>query len=388
LRFIFSHSALKEGWDNPNVFQICTLNETQSEMKKRQEIGRGLRLPVNQEGERVFDSNVNILTVIANESYEDFAKGLQTEIEDECGVKFGGRIKNKRKKVKVKLTKAYKLNEDFKQLWNKIKHKTKYQVNFSNEQLVKEASEFLSKVEIKEPKIVSLKGKLSITSDGVTTGLANISEKKVEYKADSRLVPNVLGYIQSKTKLTRQTIAEIIKKSDKGLEIAKNPQQFMDLAVDSIRQALQKLIIDGVKYEKLDGKNSHWAMELFENDELESYLESVVKVQNKEKTLYDHVLIDSEVESEFAKDLESMERVKFYFKLPFWFKIKTPIGNYNPDWAIVLENDKKVYFVAETKSEGEIRESEQNKIDCGRKHFEQLEDVRFERVTNVSEIFT
>jgi type III restriction enzyme len=330
---------------------------------------------------------VNILTVIANESYEDFAKGLQTEIEDECGVKFGGRIKNKRKKIKIKLTKSYKLNEDFKELWERIKHKTKYQVNFNNEDLIKEASEVLSKVEIKEPKIISLKGKLDITRDGVETSLANIAEKKIGYKPDFNLIPNILGYIQSKTKLTNQTIVRIIKRSKKGNDIVKNPQQFMDLAVESISQALQKLIIDGIKYERLQGKNNYWAMELFENDELEGYLENVVKVENKEKTLYDYILVDSDVESEFAKDCESMDKVKFYFKLPFWFKIKTPIGSYNPDWAVVFENDKKVYFVAETKAEGEIRESEKQKILCGERHFAQLDDVKFKRVEKVKQIF-
>ncbi len=388
LQFIFSHSALREGWDNPNVFQICTLSRSQSEIKKRQEIGRGMRLSVNQEGQRVFDENINVLTVIANESYEEFAKKLQIEIEDECGVDFSERVKRKRDRTKIKLTKAYKLNEDFKELWNKIKYKTKYQVNFSNEDLIKESSEFLANAEIREPKIISLKGKLDITKKGIVTGLANISEKKVEYENDFKAIPNILGYIQAKTKLTRQTIVEIIKKSGKDMEIAKNPQQFMDLAVDSIRSALQKLIVDGIKYERLQGKNNYYAMELFKGNELESYLENVVKVQNQDKTLYDHVLIDSAVESEFAKELESIDRVKFYFKLPGWFKIKTPIGNYNPDWAIVLENDEKVYFVAETKSPGEIRESEQNKIDCGKAHFRELEGVDFRRVEKVSEIFS
>jgi type III restriction enzyme len=232
LRFIFSHSALREGWDNPNVFQICTLNETASEMKKRQEIGRGLRLPVNQKGERIFDENVNVLTVVANESYEDFAKQLQSEIEEECGVNFKGRIKNKRKKIKVKLTKAYKLNEDFKKLWDKIKYKTKYQVSFSNDELIEKASKFLAENEIRESKIISLKGRLDINKEGITTGLTNVSERKVEYKSRLNLIPDVLGYIQSKTKLTKQTIVEIIKKSEKVNDIDKNPQQFMDFTVD------------------------------------------------------------------------------------------------------------------------------------------------------------
>jgi type III restriction enzyme len=389
LKFIFSHSALREGWDNPNVFQICTLNEGKSEIKKRQEIGRGLRLPINQEGERIFDNNMNILTVIANESYDEFARKLQTELAEDCGVEFGGRIKNKRKRVKVRLTKAYKLNEDFKQLWERIKHKTKFRVDFSNQELIEKASGILKEQIIREPKIISLKGRLDIKKEGVTAGLANISEKKTQYNKEHLNVPNILGYIQSKTKLTRKTIIEIIKKSGKDSEIANNPQQFMDLAVSSIRQALRELMVDGVKYEKLQGENSYYAMELLENEELESYLENTVKVQNQGKTLYNHVLIDSDVESEFAKDCESMENVKFYFKLPHWFKIETPIGSYNPDWAVVFEGDKKVYFVAETKGAEEwdqLRDSEKAKIRCGEKHFSVLEEVKFRWGRNLQEV--
>ena len=389
LRFIFSHSALREGWDNPNVFQICTLNETQSEIKKRQEIGRGLRLPVNQDGQRIFDDNINTLTVVANEKYEDFAKKLQTEIEDECNVEFGGRIKNKRKEVKIKLTKAYKLNEDFKELWNKIKHKTQYQVEYKSDDLVEMAGEELSKVDITTPKIISLKARIDITTEGVTTGLANVSEKRIEYNAKDKIIPDVLGYIQNKTKLTKDTILKIIQRSNKGNEIERNPQQFMDCTTSIIKGALEKLMLDGIKYEKLKGENSYWAMELFENEELHSYLDNVVSVQNRDKTLYDHISVDSNVESQFAKDLETMEQVKFYFKLPYWFKIQTPIGSYNPDWAVVLENDKKIYFVAETKGtmdDEQLRPEEKNKIKCGRKHFEQLDDVKFERMESALQL--
>ena len=209
------------------MFQICTLNETQSEIKKRQEIGRGLRLPVNQDGQRIFDDNINTLTVIANERYEDFAKKLQTEIEDDCNVEFGGRIKNKRREVKIKLTKAYKLSEDFKKLWGKIKHKTQYQVEYKTDDLVKIAGEELSKVDITAPKIVSLKARIGITNEGVTTGLANVSEKRIEYNAGDKTIPDILGYIQNKTKLTKETILKIIQQSGRGNEINKNPQQFI-----------------------------------------------------------------------------------------------------------------------------------------------------------------
>jgi type III restriction enzyme len=140
LRFIFSHSALREGWDNPNVFQICTLNETHSELKKRQEIGRGLRLSVNQEGRRIQDTNINRLTVIANESYEDFARQLQTEIEEDCGVSFQGRIKDKQKRADVKYRKGFGLDERFKDIWDKIKYQTTYRVDYDSQELIKKSS--------------------------------------------------------------------------------------------------------------------------------------------------------------------------------------------------------------------------------------------------------
>ncbi|MCA1596004.1 MAG: DEAD/DEAH box helicase, partial [Chloroflexi bacterium] len=131
LRFIFSHSALREGWDNPNVFQICTLNESRSEMRKRQEIGRGLRLPVREHGERCLDPAYNRLTVIANESYDQFARTLQTEIERECGVSFAGRVENKRERKAITLKKGWQLDPDFQALWDRIKHRTRYAVSYS-----------------------------------------------------------------------------------------------------------------------------------------------------------------------------------------------------------------------------------------------------------------
>jgi type III restriction enzyme len=158
LRFIFSHSALREGWDNPNVFQICTLNETHSEIKKRQEIGRGLRLSVNQEGQRIFDRNINRLTVIANESYENFARVLQKEIEDDCGVLFTGRIKNKGDREKVKLRKGFEVDPKFLQIWDKIKYQTKYSVTYSTEELILLAVKAVRNMqEIKKPTVVSTK---------------------------------------------------------------------------------------------------------------------------------------------------------------------------------------------------------------------------------------
>ncbi|MCA9400130.1 MAG: DEAD/DEAH box helicase family protein, partial [Candidatus Omnitrophica bacterium] len=385
LRFIFSHSALREGWDNPNVFQICTLREITSEGERRQTIGRGLRLPVNQDGVRVFDETVNVLTVVANEGYESFAKNLQTEIEDECGVEFTGRIKNKADRKKVRLKKGYMLDENFKALWDKIKNRTRYSVEYHTDDLIKETVKALSDVEITAPRLLSVKGQLNITDEGVTADLTGVAERYVDYGFKSR-IPDVLGYIQSKTRLTKDTIFKIIKQSGKLDDIFINPQQFMDIFSSKINAVLNSMMIDGIKYEKIADKC--WEMKQFENEELESYLQNLYKVSNQDKTLYDHVLVDSNVENDFARELETREDVKFYLKLPYWFKIETPIGSYNPDWAIVFENDKRIYFVAETKSaEQELRESEKLKIKCGKKYFEEFEEVNFKApVSKLSEI--
>lgn len=385
LRFIFSHSALREGWDNPNVFQICTLNETNSEMKKRQEIGRGLRLPVNQEGNRVFDENINVLTVVANESYDDFARKLQSEIEEDCGVQFTGRIKNKEERRKVTLRKGYQLDQNFKDLWERIQHKTRYRVRYSSEELIESAGSALAEVSIMPPRIRSVRVQLGMSEQGVETTLKSADEKLIQVEITA--VPDILGGIQGKTKLSRDTIFKIIQRSGKLKDILKNPQQFMDSAAGIITATMKKLMVDGIKYEKVAGQA--WEMRLFENEELEAYLSDLYTVQKPQKTLWDYLQVDSSVESAFARDLESRDDVQFFIKLPWWFKIETPIGGYNPDWAIVFENDKRVYFVAETKStldSNALRPSEDLKIQCGRKHFAEFPDVRFDKVTSVSDI--
>jgi len=386
LRFIFSHSALREGWDNPNVFQICTLNETKSEIKKRQEIGRGLRLSVNQEGQRIFDRNINRLTVVANESYEEFAKALQNEIEEDCGVDFTGRIKDKGKKQKVNLRKGFEADPMFLQIWDKIKFHTKYSVNYETAELITLAAKAVKDMdETKKPSIRSTKKKVVITDEGIEGQLLSDSGKDdYNYHID---MPDMLGYIQSKTELTRSTILEIIKKSGRISEVLINPQLFMDNIVSSIRQVLYALMIEGIKYEKIGGKV--YEMKLFEDNELEIYVDKFTHtVLQPDKTIYENLIpLQSDVESEFAKDCESSENIEFYFKLPFWFKIQTPIGPYNPDWAIVFKNEKKIYFVAETKSAGqELRGSEKLKIKCGKEHFNEFDDVVYKRVATVSEL--
>ncbi|HNT79593.1 MAG TPA: DEAD/DEAH box helicase family protein [Bacteroidia bacterium] len=386
LRFIFSHSALREGWDNPNVFQICTLNETKSEIKKRQEIGRGLRLSVNQSGQRIFDRNINKLTVVANERYEDFARALQQEIEQDCGVDFSGRVKDKGKREKVNLRKGFEADAKFLEIWNKIKFHTRYSVEFKTDELVNIAAKAVREMpETKKPNITSTKKKVVITDEGVDGQL--VSDSGDDCDGFQFEIPDMLAYIQGKTELTRSTILEVLKKSGRINELLLNPQLFMDNAVGSIKSVLYELMIDGIKYEKIGSKV--YEMTLFEDNELEIYLDQFTHtVTTPDKTIYENYIpLDSKVESDFAKDCESSENIEFYFKLPFWFKIDTPIGSYNPDWALVFKGEKKIYFVAETKGEGqELRGSEKMKIKCGTEHFKKFEDVVYKRISKVSEL--
>ena len=377
LRFIFSHSALREGWDNPNVFQICTLNETSSQMKKRQEIGRGLRLPVNVHGERVRDESVNVLTVIANESYADFSRKLQTEIEDETGISFGGRIKNREERRTVRFQKSRALDPAFKELWEKIKHKTTYRVEIDTEKLVSEAASELAHVTISRPQIAETKTVIEKMDgdDGFKVreaGFNTYAARAVEMK-----VPNLLEAIQNRTLMTRKLVFDVLNAADMFDKVLVNPQQVIDEVSWAINRVKHRLAVDGIKYEKT---GESYDMALFENRELETYLydaamkSGAIAVEDQEKTVYDYVAVDSEVEYTFVKSLEDSDDVKFYIKLPNWFKIDTPVGSYNPDWAVVFDGDKRVYFVAETKGTNDIndeslRGGERARILAGKGHF-------------------
>ncbi|MGM8362449.1 DEAD/DEAH box helicase family protein [Flavobacterium sp. ARAG 55.4] len=392
LRFIFSHSALREGWDNPNVFQICTLNETKSEIKKRQEIGRGLRLAVDQTGKRTYDQNINRLTIIANESYDDFAKALQKEIEEDCGVAFTGRIKNKQTRTAIKYRKGFEADPKFLEIWGKLKKRTTYRVDYKTDDLITLTAKAIRDLpEIKSPSIRSTKIGITMTDEGIGTNY--VGEKVESYGGYAWKIPDVLGYIQSKTELTRSTIEEILSKSGRIVDITINPQLFLDLAIQAIKRTLYDLMIDGIKYQKIGGKE--YEMALFEAQDLEVYLNDFsFKVSDSSKTIYEEfVPLDSGVESKFAKDCETSEQIKFYFKLPNWFKIPTPIGNYNPDWALIFEDEQKIYFVAETKDTGtaqvdllKLSGDEQMKIKCGKAHFEEFEDLEYKVVNKVGQL--
>jgi type III restriction enzyme, res subunit len=380
LRFIFSHSALREGWDNPNVFQICTLNETSSQMKKRQEIGRGLRLPVNIDGQRVYDDNVNVLTVVANESYADFSRKLQTEIEEETGINFGGRIKNRDNRRVVRFQKSRALDPAFKELWDKIKHKTTYRVAINTEKLVTEAANELAQVAISKPNIADDKTLIdSMGNDNGfmvrETGCNSYVVRQTEVK-----MPNLLADIQRQTQMTRRVIFEVLDQAGMFEQVTINPQQVIDETARAINRVKQRLAVDGVKYHRT---GEYYDMMLFENGELQAYLYDVatksgaIAVGDQAKTIYDYVAVDSEVEREFMQSLEDNADVKFYVKLPSWFKIDTPVGKYNPDWAVAFDGDRRIYFVAETKGSDDIHDNhlstnERGKIIAARQHFAEI----------------
>jgi restriction endonuclease len=261
----------------------------------------------------------------------------------------------------------------------------KIHVNDPKKGVVEKVVSELKNLSVPKPKIRNIKGGLDITREGIEAQF--LGGREVEIQRAVHQMPDILGYIQSRTHLTKDTILKILIKAGKSGEIFQNPQGMMDLAAQTINRTLNEMMVDGIKYERIAGRN--YQMELFENEELEGYLENMVKVQSENKTLYDYTLVDSDIESQFAKDLETDERVQFYLKLPAWFKIKTPIGSYNPDWAIVFEQDKRVYFVAETKGSldtHDLRTPEKMKIRCGTKHFEQMDEVRFKQVTKVADI--
>jgi type III restriction enzyme len=388
LRFIFSHSALREGWDNPNVFQICTLREISTERERRQTIGRGLRLPVRENGERCFDSMINRLTVVASESFKDFAKKLQDEMKKECGVDFEGRILNKRERRKGILNKQRFLDPDFQILWDKIKHKTRYAVKYSTEEMVtRAAGELRGMPDVTVPFIRVEKGEVQMARAGVKIEeRASQRVRASEYRAP---IPDLLGYLQRETELTRSTLAEILRESGKLSEVTRNPQQFLEHALAAIQKTVRDLMVQGIEYERI--ADAEWEMHRLESEELESYVSRLLEVEH---SLYDVVEFESKVEETFARQMDRRADIKLFFKLPDWFKVETPLGTYNPDWAIVKEDEaqqNKVFLVRETKGTTQwlkIPEVQRKKIQCGRAHFKAvgLPEGGYDWVASASEL--
>lgn len=394
LRFIFSHSALREGWDNPNVFQICTLAEAASEIRKRQEIGRGLRLCVNQKGERIFDRSINRLTVIANETYEDFARQLQSEMEQD-GVEFKREMmQNERDKVQVTLRKGYQADPAFKELWERIRQRTRYRVRYSTTDLTAQSAKAVAAMmKIERPRVVTTRADLeSMDTRGLHSKVTNIQSHEVEAKF---VIPDLIGQVQEKTRLSRSTVAQILLQSGRLQDALNNPQLFVDKVSENIDAVKRRLLVDGVEYRKIDGLV--YEMRRFEGDDLRTlFLSNIQPVGKPEKTLFSHIEIDSNSgpERHFAKDCEDNDDVLFYIKLPRWFEIETPVGAYRPDWAVMYQGDSHLYFVAETKDTGTgldvvlsaLLPIEQMKIECGKRHFENFEEVRFRVVKTLAKL--
>ncbi len=299
---------------------------------------------------------------------------------------FTGRVKNRGDRQKVNLRKGFEADPKFLEIWEKIKYHTRYSVEYKTDELITLSAKAVKNMpEIKKPTIKSTKKRVLMNQEGIEGELVSDSIKD-DYGISFE-IPDMLAYIQSKTELTRHTILQILKSSGRLNELMLNPQLFMDNAVTAIKSALYDLMVDGIKYEKIGDKV--YEMTLFEDDKLEIYIDQFTfAVNNRDKTIYENYIpLDSSVENQFARDCESSENIEFFFKLPFWFKINTPIGTYNPDWAIVFKGEKKIYFVAETKSAGqELRGSEKLKIKCGTEHFKNFEDVIYKRVASVSEL--
>lgn len=483
VRFIFSHSALREGWDNPNIFQICTLKKSNSEISKRQEIGRGLRICVNNSGDRMDYSTleddffgINNLTVIASESYDSFAKSLQREIAENLSRKSYTTFSNKQFEGKVlnnlngeakplderavnQIYRSFmkndyiddddnitdKLKEDiandnvivpeefenfkeeyvnlvkglytdivvpienvgkknirelkpndnfnkqeFQDLWNKINIKTIYEVDFNSQELIDKAvAKLNTHLQITKMKVRITQGS---QNEGMTADqLKNESAMKstgAKTEVYDDFVPvttkyDLIGSIAKDTGLTRHTIVEILSKIEpKVFALYQyNPEEFIRRSSNLINEEKATTIIDGITYNKTEDKFDN---EIFTINNVDGRIgDNAFEVK---KHIYDFLITDSKNEEKFAKDLENGE-VTVYAKLPNGFKIPTPVGNYNPDWAIVLDNKdfKYVYFIAETKgsmSTTELRGVEKAKIECARKHFQAIckDNVKYDVV--------
>jgi type III restriction enzyme len=479
LKFIFSHSALKEGWDNPNVFQICVLREMGTERERRQTIGRGLRLAVKCQGEekghRVRGFEVNTLTVIATESYEEFAENLQKEIEKDTGIRFGivekhqfaaipmvksdgstsmlgfdesaaiheylrgeglidtkGKVQDTLRKVlkdgtlalpeplsahlpavkellrkiagkldiknaddrrPVPIRKEILHSEEFRALWDRIKHRTTYRVHFDNEKLIADCTKAIADAPpVSKARVTIRKADLAIGQGGVIATETGSSGPVTIEEGDIAL-PDILTDLQDRTQLTRKSLVEILTGCGRLADFKRNPQAFIELVGDLINRTKRLALVDGIKYQRI-GDENFYAQELFEQEELIGYMKNML--ENTKKSVFEHVVYDSAgVERTFAEQLEQNEAVKVYAKLPSWFKVPTPLGSYNPDWAVLVQvaGEERLYFVVETKGSlfaDDLRHLEAAKIECGKAHFLALSldenPARYVKATNVSEM--
>lgn len=473
VRFIFSHSALREGWDNPNVFQICTLKQSSSDVRKRQEVGRGLRLCVNQNGERMDVNalgndvhNVNVLTVIASESYDSFAKGLQTEmaeavadrpkavtrelfvdkiVKDDQGNEFritndvasaihfdlivngyinklgeltdkyyedkaNGEIKiadeakdiasgvieiidsiydskamqpeNARSNNIELQVDDEKLNsKEFKALWSKINAKSVYVVDFDTDELIRKSIASLdSKLrvakiyfKVETGAMDSIKSKEDLIA-GASFEKEESGSYGVSVAANSNVKYDLIGKLVDETGLTRKAIIAIFQGIQPSVfnQFKDNPEEFITKAAQLINDQKATAIIEHITYDVLDER---YGTDIFTDPTIKGKLG--VNAMKAKKHLYDHIVYDSSNERDFATDLDTDTNVAVYVKLPDGFYISTPVGHYNPDWAIAFYEGsvKHIYFVAETKgsmNSMQLRLIEESKIHCAREHFKAI----------------
>lgn len=461
-RFIFSHSALREGWDNPNVFQICTLREMGAETERRQTLGRGLRLPVAKSAdgyERVADRGIATLTVVANESYKQFADALQKEYKD-AGVEIGrvrkaefskiplqnpdgsltdenlgyegsvsiwehllaqkfidkdgvvqpkfqpntldfslnmpvdfmwaepfvielvGRanigkyVKSKSKRHSRKLNKELFANPEFEKFWETIGRRTTYRVEVERDQIIENSVRAIKEAPVIDPlRIQVTRAGVKVLRGGAKGQELGSRQQELRGSYD---LPDIVGELQEATSLTRKTIVDVLVGSGRLGEFIANPNDFIAMAKRLMQTELAKLVVDGVQYEKIAG--SVYELRELRKDgekEKERFLDQMYKLENADKSNFDYVVYDSDPERQFAELLDGREDIKFFMKLPDKFKIDTPVGPYNPDWAIVKHEDgeERVYMIRETKStEDEIkrRPTENAKIKAARQHFKAI----------------
>lgn len=391
LRFIFSHSALREGWDNPNVFQVCVLRDVGSEIDRRQQVGRGLRLPVQANGDRCHDDAVNRLLVIAAESYADFASALQREIREQTGFDFPEKGITDRRKVKtVKVRKGYDTNEDFLGLWDRIKHRTRYRVSFDSDELIARSVQRLdgNPVPIVAPRLQIRRGRVDVTKEGVESTSAGAA-RMVETTVRPR-VPDLVTILSQRTNLSRATVAAFLSKTTRLGQVLLNPDTFIALTVDALSYELNELLAEGILYERIAGEE--YEMRLFE-EPMDISEANLVRLKNQERSIYDELEYQSTPERELITALDDREDILLFFKLPRWFVVETPVGPYNPDWAIVKRDSdgvNRLYLVTETKgnlSDQELRFREVLKTRFAKRHFAQTApEVDYRRVTSASEV--
>lgn len=389
IEFIFSHSALGVGWDNPNVFNIATLSNSYSEIKKRQEIGRGLRICVNTEGQRVYDAltvsddeRINQLTVIPNETYETFVTQYQEEIKEVYGSKDSGAKMThthkgeKQNLVHFKRSKNETINQAFRKFWKALARKTNYTVSFDEDALIKRSIEALNSIEIADYVAeVSSRSIGSITEDGITEEFGGTESYKLKAHYSAL---DVVEEISENTGLSYTTTFKIVDEINYE-SFAKNPPQFIQIASSIIHNIELEEMVRGLDY--------HLTDETFPFD-FEDFVKQVEDKQFRDtpkRGFYDRMLVDSGVERSFALGLDEDDEVICFMKLPAYYQIPTPIGNYNPDFGIVMKRkqlrdgkESEFYFVVETKGTNDINdkkaltESEIYKIKCALKHFATL----------------